>query len=503
MRLTRREWIAASAALAGCSGSRQSASELVLSLAEDRGELDPSKVIAQDWTPLAQVYETLVVRRMDGSIGPGLATSWRRIDDVTWKFHLRRGVVFHDGVAMNARDAAASIARAADIKGSGQEIDLASVSTPDDQSLRIVTGRPFAPLLEFLAYINFSITSSERRGTGPFRLVSYRREDAATAVRHDSYWGPKPQFSDLRFRFLPDAQTRLHALEAGELDALRAAPTADLQRLTRADSIAVTSGPGRHTHFLGFNMSWSPWRSEFLDPRFRQAFNHAVNRSEILRLFEGVGQEAGGPVPPWMPASVPLPPYSHDLRIAGELLDACGWLLRAGSRYKNGRPLDLRFFYHPTWMPQSQAMAELLQAQCARAGIGLSLHPADWPAANAAEREGHADLRHRGLTFAVGGTYFALWTAFSSRRTARASIHCQDETIDSALRASESAQDSAGDLAAVQRRVYQQHAFVPLWYEHELFAFRRDLHGFPLPHPFIYPLDLSQTRRNHANATRA
>ena len=196
----------------------------------------------------------------------------------------------------------------------------------------------------------------------------------------------------------------------------------------------MSSGPGRHTHFLGFNMSWSPWRSEFLEPRFRQAFNCALDRTAILRLFEGVGQEAGGTVPPWMPASLALPPYPHDLRTAGELLDASGWLRREGSRYKNGRRLELRFFYHPTWMPQSQSMAELLQAQCARAGIGLRLHPADWPAANAAEREGQADLRHRGLTLAVGGTYFALWTAFSSKRTARASIHFQDETIDSLLR---------------------------------------------------------------------
>jgi ABC-type transport system substrate-binding protein len=147
-------------------------------------------------------------------------------------------------------------------------------------------------------------------------------------------------------------------------------------------------------------------------------------------------------------------------------------------------------------------MAELLQAQCARAGIGLRLHPADWPAANAAEREGQADLRHRGLTLAVGGTYFALWTAFSSKRTARASIHFQDETIDSLLRSSESAADPSAPLAAVQNRVYQQHAFVPLLYEHELFAVRRDLQGFPPPHPFIYPLDLSRTRRNHEYAAQ-
>ena len=491
------------AASAGCRSRRRSSSELVLSLAEDRGELDPAKVIAQDWTPLAQVYETLVVRRNDASIGPCLATGWRRVDDVTWEFQLRPGVVFHDGSAMDARAAAASIARAAQIKGSGQEIDLVSVDAPDDRTLRIVTARPFAPLLEFLSYINFAIASSGRQGTGPFRLVSYRREDATTAVRHERYWGPMPQFSELLFRFIPDAQTRLLALEAGELDALRAVPTADLPRLKRMNSIAIASGPGRHTHYLGFNASWSPWRSEFADPRFRQAFNLSVNRSEILRLFEGVGQEAGGPVPPWMPASVRLPPYPHNLQLAGELLDACGWLLRGGARYKNGRRLDLRFFYHPTWLPQSQEMAELLQAQCGRAGIGLSLYPADWPAANAAEREGTADIRHRGLTFAVGGTYFALWTAFSSTRSARASIHCQDQTLDSLLRSAESASDPSRYLAEVQTRVYRQYALMPLLYEHETVALRRDLDGFPPPHPFVYPLDLSQTRRNHAYATRA
>jgi peptide/nickel transport system substrate-binding protein len=501
--MTRRDWIVAAAACAGCRAGKRPSSQLVLSLAEDRGEVDPAKVIAQDWTPLAQVYETLVVRRMDGGIGPCLATSWWRIDDVTWEFELRPGVVFHDGSALDARSAAESVTRAASTRASGQEVDLASVDTPGSRTLRIATVRPFAPLLDFLAYINFSIISPQRHGTGPFRMRSYRREDQATVVRNERYWGPKPPFSELLFRFIPDAQTRLLALEAGELDALRAVPTADLPRLKRTPSLTVTSGPGRHTHFLGFNMSWSPWRSEFLDPRFRQAFNSTVNRKEILRLFEGIGEEAASAVPPWMPSVLKLPPYHHDLRAAGELLDACGWLRKEGARYKHGKRLELRFVYHPTWMPQSQAMAELLQAQCARVGIGLSLHPADWPAANAAEREGQADLRHRGLTFAVGGTYFALWTAFSSTRTPRASIHCQDERIDALLRSSESAPDPSQYLAEVQSRVYQQHACVPLLYEHELFASRRDLDGFPSPHPYIYPLDLSQTRRNHAYATPA
>jgi len=502
LKLSRRHWILSSAAAIGCRAAKRPTGELVLSLAEDRGQLDPARLIAQDWNPLAQVYETLVRRERDGLIAAGLARGWRRVDEREWRFDLRRDVVFHNGGRMDARAAARSIERAAQVHGSGQPVDLASVSA-DESSLTIRTRAPFAPLLDYLAYINFGISSGDLKGTGPFALTSYDREDRVHLVRNEAYWGARPWFQQIEYRFLPDAPTRLLAIEAGELDGMRAVPSCELRRLRQKHAVSVSTGPGRHMHFLGFNMTWSPMRDEFRDRRFREAVNIAVDRLAIAGIFDGVIEEASSPVPPWMIGAVKLSAYTRDLRRAHELLDACGWSRIGGRRVKGGRDLRLRLYYHPTWLPQSQMLAELLQAQLAEAGIGLHLWPADWPAANTAERAGLADIRHRGLTFSVGGTHFGLWTGFSASNSERTSVHYTHPEIEERLKASLSAQDANPHYAAIQRHVREEHVIVPLFYERELFAVRREVRDFPAPHPFIYPLDLTHAYRSEAHGQRA
>jgi ABC-type transport system substrate-binding protein len=142
-------------------------------------------------------------------------------------------------------------------------------------------------------------------------------------------------------------------------------------------------------------------------------------------------------------------------------------------------------------------MAEFLQAQLAEVGIALELIPMDWGASNAAEREGGTDVRHRGLTWAVGGSYYGIRSGFHSSMSARASIHFSSDFVDHELEQWEKASPDTGTgdrIAGIEREIAREHAFVPLYFEREVIAVGpriADAGGFATPMPDTYPVDLS------------
>jgi peptide/nickel transport system substrate-binding protein len=379
-----------------------------------------------------------------------------------------------------------SLLRSVRINGSQQRLEFDEIRTEGPATVVAKTRRPFFPLLHYLAYINFAIVRGEGAsmvGTGPFRLMRYERERFAEMERHELYWGLRPAFRRLKFRNIPDADTRLLALQSGGIDAMRAVPLPDASRGLR--SVRIFTGPGRHTHYLAFNRSAGPWKEHFNRHDVRMAIGMAIDRKSLLKaVLSSMAGEAASPVPPWWdfapaPASIP-----HDPEGARRILT------------EGGQRIRLRYIYAPAWLPQNTLMAELIQAQLADAGVDLQLIPMDWAAANAAERNGATDLRHRGLTWAVGGAYYGLRSGFHSSMSARASIHFSNSLVDHEVARWEQAatdSDASECAAAVQQIVGKEHAFVPLYFEHEVIAVGPRIGnpgGFATPSPDTYPVDL-------------
>jgi peptide/nickel transport system substrate-binding protein len=461
----------------------QRADTLTLGVESDNGSLDPARTSTLDWTPATQICETLILSEPGHNLKPGLAVSWDRPNAHTWRFRLRQGVRFHDGSVLDANAAKRSLLRAFGLSAGGQGFRIESISAPDTSTLLITTEKPFSPLPEYLSYINFAVLSPANLargaedvalhpvGTGPFKLEQYVPGRSALLARNESYWGRVPRLSHLAYRVIPDPLSRLLSLEAGEIDAMRAIPLPELPRLRRSKTLRLVIGPGRHTHHLTFNRATSPLRRYFDEVHVRQAFNYAVDRDALVKVvLNGAGEPATGAMPPWASARGAIPGYVHDVARAKALLAAAGW--PKGTR--------VRYIFSPGWLPQNEPMAELLQAQFHEVGIDLVLEPMEFGGAAQAEKNGDADIRHRGVTLTMGGTYYALWSRYDSANSRAMSVDFSNRRVDELFERAETAMDSGTEdefLREIQGVVSDDAADVPLYYEDEVVAVNLSVRG--------------------------
>ena len=169
------------------------------------------------------VYQGLTGLALDQSVVPGLAESWEVSDDgLTYTFHLREGVTFHDGSAFDAEDAAASLRRvlSAEIASplASRISPVSQIEAADPQTLVVMLETPFAPILASLATIMIVPAEMETDkdslqqtpvGTGPFKFAEWAPNAYISLLKHDGYHEEgKPQVDEVRFHFVPDAATR-------------------------------------------------------------------------------------------------------------------------------------------------------------------------------------------------------------------------------------------------------------------------------------------------------
>ena len=182
---------------------------------------DPHQSYSPNRNVQMHVYESLVNQDQYLQPVPGLAESWRVIDDTTWEFRLREGVVFHDGTPLTAADIAFSLRRAADARGlrtySAQLRSFASVEEVDARTVRIRTRGP-APLLHVnlttimivsAAAVGANATEEDFNGgraavgTGPYRWVRFTPGSDVTLERAPRHWAPPEPWQRVVFRFIP------------------------------------------------------------------------------------------------------------------------------------------------------------------------------------------------------------------------------------------------------------------------------------------------------------
>ena len=224
---------------AACSGSTEDTTTAVdrvsitIAILEGPGRIDPHYQDGEMRRTMENVYERLIERDLnDPSIFvPRLAASLPGlIDETTWELTLRRGVSFHNGAPFNAAAAKYSIERllfdeAVDSDLKEQVETITGVEVVDDYTIRITTNGP-DPVLPARLYMVQMVEpgaaadglEDEAVGTGPYRFVEWVPGDSLTLTRNDDYWGPAPQIDDIEFVFLPDEQSRVAAVQAGEVD---------------------------------------------------------------------------------------------------------------------------------------------------------------------------------------------------------------------------------------------------------------------------------------------
>ena len=348
-------WLAAIIFAVSFSAASQ---ELSIALSAPISSLDPHFHNLTPNNGLAKhVFETLVRQDEQQALKPGLAESWRALDDVTWEFRLRKGVKWHDGSDFTAEDVIASFKRAPAVPNSPSSFGIYTrpikeVSAPDPFTLRIRTDKPY-PLLpnDLVAIMIIPKKLQEAKtedfnsgkamiGTGPYRFVEYVAGDRVVLTVNDKYWGAKPAFRKVRFRMIANSASRVAALLAGDVQMIEGVPTADIPNLSKDSRVSLASAVSNRIIYLHLDTHReknSPFVTDaagkpleanpLRDARVRKALSKLIDRDAIAsRIMEGQAQPAGQLLPEtFFGTSKRLKPEKLDPEGARKLLAEAGY----------------------------------------------------------------------------------------------------------------------------------------------------------------------------------
>lgn len=349
------------------------------------------------------IVETLVAIDQEYNLKPWLALSWGQTDDRTWTFKLRDDVFFHDGSKMTASDVKFSLQRAAEIDSTVKGLlKLDSIDVVDDTTLRIRTTEPNSILPVALHYYNAGIISPKSVndknevvtpiGTGPFRFENYDpKTQVLTAVRNDKWWGGKAKLEKIVIKPLTDPNTRVLALENGEVDFTVEIPYSEVDRIRSQSDFAVEQFPSCYIYRVDLNSK----HSALSDLKVRQALSYATDREDIVKyVLFGIGTPAKGPFNSDMPwTNKSIEPYSFNAEKAKELLAEAGWKDENGDGIldKDGKPLKLSLLTYPT-RSALPAIAESLAGQFKSIGADVNIEVLDWGAIVDRRKSGDWDM---------------------------------------------------------------------------------------------------------------
>ncbi len=323
--------------LAACAGARGPGDDtLRIGASYELTSLDPHREdTLSNSALLSNVYEPLVATDGEMKLVPRLARTWENPDPRTWIFHLRRGVVFHDGSPFSAADVAASLARLrsdARLEMGKKLSGVEEVRVRDGFTIELRTREPDRTLLQKLTGVLVVPRASAGRpegvGSGPYRIEAWS-ERSLRLVRFEGYWGPPAAFSRAEYQLGLPPPAALDALRRGA----SALAEAQGQRVSGADALRfrVARRESLYTKFLAFDLARPrspgvPGRpNPFRDRRVRRALHLALDRSALVARLTADAEPASQPVPRSVFGFHPgLPLPLHDAARAQDLLREAG-----------------------------------------------------------------------------------------------------------------------------------------------------------------------------------
>lgn len=329
------------------------------------------------------IFETLVRILPDYQVEPMLAESWEFIEPNTWRFVLRDDVTFHDGTPLTSEAVAWSMTRVAASGGGILAIGEESVAIIDDHTVEITPVRPNLRVVQQIGHPSYSICAPNsepadvRIGTGPFREVEYAREERYIVEWNPDYWGDPPGVEKISFRFMPDATTRMLALQSGEVDlAIEIAREATVG-LTEASGLSlVTSTVGAY-EALYVNIHGDEPYDLGRHPEVREAIAYAIDKESIVTgVWQGNAEVSNTFIPQAIlgPSGDRIQGTDYNPDHAREVLEESGWIAESdGIREKDGRRLSLTMIVGFPTAEIHGPMPEFVQAQLADVGIEASI----------------------------------------------------------------------------------------------------------------------------------
>lgn len=365
---------------------------LVFAMNTDVQSLDPQ--IQNDTTSeqvVKMLYNTLLKFEDDGTVVGDLAESWSVSEDkLTWTFNLKQGVKFHNGKELTSADVKATFDRALNAEAGGLRTTeiikmFTSVEAPDPYTVTITTDAPYGPMESLMCNMSLGImdadyieqygldlgTSAEgENGTGPFKVVSWERDQEIVVERFDDYFGTPAKLKTVVYTVIPEAASRVIALETGEVDVIDKPTDEDLARLEAdTENFTVLRKPTISQRLFRFGCN-DPIIS---NTKVRQAIVYAIDRQAIIdALFTGSAYPSTAPLAPVTFGYSDLGEIEQDLELAKSLLAEAGYpdgfdtKIVTTERYQNGIEL-----------------AEIISQQLAEIGINAEIEVWEWSALSA------------------------------------------------------------------------------------------------------------------------
>ena len=500
---------------------------LVVPLVADIQTADVHKTTKDYEIPL-NIYDRLVDIEVkeDGSseIVPSLAESWEISGDaLTYTFHLRQGVKFHNGEELTADDVEYSFTRQlsvegavntdflAQIKGASQLLEgtadqLEGFETVDDYTFTITLSEPYAGFLACLSTPGCSIYNREATeaagdqfgldpsvtvGTGPFRLTDWTINDQLVLTRYEDYWKGPSELPGVVIRIVPDTETQRMMFESGELDVvdLDYLPDAVDDFTTRYPD-QIVSGPRVGTTYFTMNQNIEP----FQDVRVRKAVQMAIDRQAILdALYGGRGQVENGIYPHGLYGfNSSLPEITYDPEEAKALLAEAG--------YANG--FEMQIAADSSASDATNQALEIIQAQLGEIGIQAEIQNMDESTWLATRNSGEMGSFMSTWTADYNDPDNFIYTFFGTpENTKLRSLNYSDTEVMERVRKARTIVDADERIAEYQaleeKIVTEDAAWVPMYSRTHSFAVSKRVQGFEVPWNglsdcYFYGLSLSE-----------
>jgi peptide/nickel transport system substrate-binding protein len=493
------------------SASSAGARELRMAFDEVPATLDIHEQLSLSVLQLSHIsFDPLIRWTRELSFEPRLATSFQRLDEKTVRFKLRRGVKFHSGNTMTAGDFKWTFDR---LKQSPDFerifADFVALKVIDDYTIDLVTSGPYPLLLHAATYIfpldskfytgtdangndkaaivknGASFASANLSGTGPFKVVSHEQGGKLVFERFADYWDRNSPGNVTRIVFTPirEEQTRVAALLSGDVDFIAPVSPEYFDQIRASSNSQLVTMPG--TRIVTFQMNQQR-RPEFRDQRVRMAIVHAIDNEAIVQqIMKGFATTAEQLSPPGYLGHNPNLKPRYDLELAKKLMREAGYakgfsitMMAPNNRYLN-----------------DEEIAQAIAAMLAKINIKVELKTIPtsqyWPmfddraadmmmVAWRSDTEDSANLYEFLVMTPDQATGFGSYNSgnYSSEYVDSQTLQASQET-DPARRAE--------ILQAIETKIFQDAAFVPLHWQSLAWAVRKGVILDPVVNPLNFP----------------
>ena len=307
---------------------------------------------------LLHIFEPLIKRDANQKLAPGLATSWRAIDDLTWEFKLRKNVRFHDGSPFTADDVLFTLNRVPNVPNSPSSFatftkPIVEARATDPHTLVFKTASPHVLLPSDLAAV-YIVSKQHGQsaqtvdynsgkaaiGTGPYKFAEYVPNSRVVLKANYGYWGGEEPWDKITFKILTNSAARVAALLSGDVQMIETVPTSDIAKLSqdkRFSLVDKVSNRVIYVHLHQWHDKAPPFvtakdgkpldKNPFKDARVRKALSMAINRDAIAeRIMEKKAVPAAQLLPEtFYGTSKKLKPHKYDPEGAKKLLAEAGY----------------------------------------------------------------------------------------------------------------------------------------------------------------------------------